>query len=249
MSPVLIDSIRQRMREQTTEQLLDMWVANDRVTWSPEAFEAVKSLLAERGVKELAPQNDPAPMARPHSATDDPTARYWLGWLRPVLWVCVAIGGASLPHAVFQAASLVVAVGQQRIPSYVLWRGRDAVVIWLGNISEQCVLPLMLIVGAVGCLRLKAWGRMVLLTYGFVSVAVGLALVIVRTGSTRYDGWISVGLMTVPLAGMARIVGLPAILWILLRRPEIRNAFVPLAIGRAFEPLAAGTTLSKPTPA
>ena len=100
MSPVLIDSIRQRMREQTTEQLLELWVTNDRVMWSAEAFEAVKSLLAERGVKELPRQNDPAPIATSHSPVRDPVARYWLGWLRPLLWICIVVSTTSLPRIV-----------------------------------------------------------------------------------------------------------------------------------------------------
>src|SRR6187455_232050 len=104
MNPVLIDAIRQRLLEQTTEQLLSLWVTNDRVMWSPEAFEAVKSLLAERGVSELPPQNDPAPLAGKHSPAADPAVEYWLAWLRPVLWIAIVIATVALAQ---QAAGVV----------------------------------------------------------------------------------------------------------------------------------------------
>ena len=96
---MLVDAVRLRMREETTEHLLALWETNDRVMWSPEAFEAIKSLLTERGVRDLPPQHPPAPIADRHRPGVDPAADYWLGWLRPVLRISIAISTLNLISA------------------------------------------------------------------------------------------------------------------------------------------------------
>jgi hypothetical protein len=249
MNPVLVDSIRRRMREQTTEQLLELWVTNDRVMWSPEAFEAVKSLLAERGVKQLPAQNDPAPMAGTHSPAQDPVARYWLGWLRPVLWVCVAMFVASLPRTAMVVWALTVPRGGRSATLADVWRAAGTFEFWVGLIVVELVLPLLLGVGAIGALRLRRWSRIALLTYGVAAVVNGVAAWVLGLWQTRryWDSATSFLTSTESVRSLAQSLILPVILWLLLRRPEIRTLFVPVMSGRAFEPLPAPDAMSNPT--
>jgi hypothetical protein len=247
MNPVLVDSIRRRMREQTTEQLLELWVTNDRVTWSPEAFEAVKSLLAEQGLKELPPQNDPAPVAQTHSPIDDPVARYWLGWLLPVLWICCVVSAASVPRLVGVLWAMLVG-GRRGIVVDDLWRAIGTLSFWLGMIDLG--LPLVLGVGAIGALRLKQWSRPLLLSYAGVTVVNTLAFFVGYLWRLRNAGlqmWLLTGSETLNTT-MKGIV-LPLILWLLLRRPEIRTLFMPAGVGSAFQPLHGGNVVSNPTAA
>jgi hypothetical protein len=240
MNPVLVGSIRQRMREQTTEQLLELWVTNDRAMWSPEAFEAVKSLLAERGVKELPPQNDPAPVATTHQPEDDPVARYWLGWLRPVLWLGCVVSVAGLPRL------LTVVWMPRAISLERAWAEAGWLAVCAGML-DLC-LPVVLGIGAVGALRLKAWSRPLLLTYAGVAAANGVVLSALHLWRLRLYASLDVWLIAGPdsLNALALNLALPVIVWMLLRRPEIRSLFTPVVSGSAFEPLPVDATLPHP---
>lgn len=44
-----IDHVRQRMRVKGTEELLAIWVENDRVAWRPEVFDVIETILRDRG--------------------------------------------------------------------------------------------------------------------------------------------------------------------------------------------------------
>lgn len=45
------DATTQRMQGRTTEDLLEIWVQNDRDSWTSEAFDSIRAALEERGVK------------------------------------------------------------------------------------------------------------------------------------------------------------------------------------------------------
>ena len=44
-----IQSVVSALREYGTEELLGIWIEDDREEWAPEAFEAVRLILVERG--------------------------------------------------------------------------------------------------------------------------------------------------------------------------------------------------------
>jgi|SRR5688572_23486010 len=238
MNPVLIDAIRRRLGEQSTDQLLALWTTNDRVMWSPEAFEAVKVELAGRGVRELPPQNDPAPLARAHSPGLDPATQYWMGWVRPALWVGVAVGVGALPQALALLGALGVVGWRREVLASDWWEGWRAVRLWLDQV-QVIALPLWLLVASVACLRLKSWGRTAMLGYAATAVVLGLIAGVLRLEGPRLDvatRWV----VFIPgvVASLARELALPVVLWALFRRPEIRSLFVPPpTTGRAFEPL------------
>jgi hypothetical protein len=238
MNRVLIDAIRRRLGEQSTDQLLALWTTNDRVMWSPEAFEAVKLELVVRGVRELPPQNDPAPLARAHSPALDPATQYWMGWVRPALWVGVAVGVGALPQALTLLGALGVVGWRREVLASDWWEGRRAVRLWLDQVLVVA-LPLWLLVASVACLRLKSWGRTAMLTYAATAVVLGLIAGVLRLEEPRLGAaarWV----VFIPgvVAALARELALPLVLWALFRRPEVRSLFLPPpTTGRAFEPL------------
>lgn len=50
MSAIRIDEIKTRMEQKSNEELLEVWIKNDREEWSDDAFEAIREVLAERKV-------------------------------------------------------------------------------------------------------------------------------------------------------------------------------------------------------
>jgi hypothetical protein len=50
MNTKLADQIIETMRNKTTEELLEIWLTNDRGQWSDTAFDAVHQTLSERNV-------------------------------------------------------------------------------------------------------------------------------------------------------------------------------------------------------
>ena len=53
------NSIRENMKEKSSEELIEIWKNNDREAWSNSAFEIIKDVLMERHIA-LPPQQPPA---------------------------------------------------------------------------------------------------------------------------------------------------------------------------------------------
>ena len=92
----LLLAIHQRMSAWPDDELLRLWVENDRFQYSAETFEAVRSILAGRGI--TPPQDDPPAMAVRATSrrsldmpADEADARTWVAWIRPLMWVGVAL--------------------------------------------------------------------------------------------------------------------------------------------------------------
>jgi len=68
MNPKMLDEIKSRMNQKTSEELAVIWSKNDRREWSDEAFEAIRLILAERGVS-VAAQNLPPDVEKQQAAT------------------------------------------------------------------------------------------------------------------------------------------------------------------------------------
>jgi hypothetical protein len=58
MNDNLYRQIFNNLNLKETEELVDIWITNDRFEWSDLAFEAVKAILAER-LETVPPQNEP----------------------------------------------------------------------------------------------------------------------------------------------------------------------------------------------
>lgn len=96
MQAQLIEHICEHMRGWETDQLLKMWMENDRDQWSPEAFEAVKVVLAERGVAIPAQARPVIPVpgegfaleyARPLPPTPRERVRRWVKEV--IVWILI----------------------------------------------------------------------------------------------------------------------------------------------------------------
>lgn len=57
MDNKLIDSIKKNLESKTTDELLEIWIENDRVEWSDEAFQAIKQILNKRD--QVLPKQNP----------------------------------------------------------------------------------------------------------------------------------------------------------------------------------------------
>jgi hypothetical protein len=235
MYGALVQSIRLRMREQSTEQLLALWTTNDRVMWSPEAFEAVKAVLAERGHAELPKQNDPAPIASRFNRLS-PEAQYWLGWLRPVVWIAMAPAVLSLTEAPGTLGALVNSISS---PSTAQFTPGELATHLLGDL----IVPVWLIVGGTASLRLKRWGRHMLLLYPLAVLVLEASNLSdryrVETDFESNGVWWTVGFVRTLLLVLLETLTVPAIVIVLLRRAEIRALFMPSATGFSVEPAPA----------
>ncbi len=58
MNRSLRSQIHSRMNLKDTDELINIWQANNRTEWSDEAFNVIKDILKERG-KEIPDQNEP----------------------------------------------------------------------------------------------------------------------------------------------------------------------------------------------
>jgi hypothetical protein len=55
--PNMIDMIRERMREKSTEELRRIYDEHNKAEWSDDAFEAVRQILVERGAINETPRD------------------------------------------------------------------------------------------------------------------------------------------------------------------------------------------------
>ena len=235
MNPNLVRIIRERMQSQTTEQLLDVWVINDRATWSPETFEAVRSILAERGKTDLPPQNDPPPVAERRTLHNDPVAAYWMEWLRPVLMMAIIVAVLG----VVRQGMFVWAVREDFDLSLALYRPMTTVRMLL-----EAALPLWLLVAALGCLKLLPAARVAMIAWACAAIAAATANAVPavwRQLTSEYADTASGGYAVALLQMFAETLVLPIVLLLLVRRPEVRSIFVP-RVGPGFEPALTGPT-------
>lgn len=234
MNPNLLHAVRERMRERSNDELIALWVTNDRAMYSPEAFEAVKSLLAERGVTHLPPQSDPAPVAQ---RGNDPEAVYWMQWLRPVLWIGIVLGSLGLAQQLAGAWEVYDRAGTA---GFRLHSPGDVVV----GVVTTLLLPVWLVVASIGCLRRHPVGRMLLLLWAWTAILVGVVSTGRQIAGRLHMLWWAeeVTYQVTTVAWAAQGLVLPTILVVLLRRPEIRSLFTA-AGAPGFDP-----SLTDPTP-
>ncbi len=119
MASGLLSQIRKRFANKTTEELLAIWMQNDRTQWSDETFAAIHEILAERGAV-VVPQG-PAIQSRPSK----PVWRSVVGLFGRIVFVigCVIFAGVPAtwlyPYPFFNwlwTAFLIIAI-------LVLWLG------------------------------------------------------------------------------------------------------------------------------
>lgn len=231
-NPGLLNVVRQRMAEQSSDELLRIWVENDRFHWSAETFEAVRSVLAERGV-ELPPQNDPPPLAKKRDPLKDidPVTAYWHGWLRPILMIGAFLAAAELPIGLWALWFHVAYFSTLPTPGE-FWSGLASFSVL--SLVATLLRSVCLLIGVVLSLRLRPAGRRFLLVYCFASFAWTVALLRDNFHTALADGTIETWYDQAAM-GELYLYGLayPLILLLFLRRREIKELFQTAAV--AFE--------------
>jgi hypothetical protein len=230
----LTRAIKQRMSSLDDGELLHLWVENDRGQYSDAAFEAVRLILAERGV-ELPTQNEPPPMAARAPAGllaarqrgDPGDAAFWVALLRPLLWVGVLLGASRILGTL---VSLWTMADQVFVGTGLLDTGRqmmlDAGV--YGTVLNLLVAGVLLL-GSLLALRHRPLGYRMLVVYAWIVIVLAAvqmlgAVWMALTSESLLRLW--------NLSHISEIVqaaSYPMILLVFLRRHEIRALFEPAA--------------------
>ena len=247
-STALTQAIRQRMSLLDDTELLRLWVENDRGHYSDEAFEAVRAVLEERGV-ELPAQNDPPPMATrlPPARQSvetvvgrDPSAAYWLRWLRGMLWTGVVLEGIRLVSAVAALAAFLDLFNTSPRPPFAasggtLWQ-------WLASSAAREIAILMFLsawflVATWWAMRLRPRARHALLAYSYGTMLAAALIHGVRFHQAYAD--VPIAWYLAVASEAIRPLAYPFLLLLFLTRPQIKALFEPVIAG--FEVRQAGT--------
>jgi hypothetical protein len=225
----LLRAIHQRMSARPDEELLRLWVENDRFHYSAETFEAVRSILTERGIAPP-PQNDPPPMAEraPEEAApgergnggDDPA---WTAWVRPFLWIGAALGAAKLLTCFATVKQYFDVYERSRF-----YRSDWRIGVMVAEVALSLALACCLLVGVWAALRRRRWARRILSAY----VLAALALTTLRILFTWYAEsqrpyGIPLEMVLQQPESVLQPNVYPLVLLVLLRRPAVRSLLEP----------------------
>jgi len=225
MNRGLLRAIRERMATQPDEELLRLWVENDRAQYSEETFETVRNLLTERGVA-LPPQGtgtspggptllelkSPAAPRSVRPATLAPDALRML--LRVGLVLAAFRAAAGLGHAVLIVHLLRGDQGEPIGLPEILWT----------PLFRSGFLNLLLgtwfFVSAWGAFRHKAWSRDGLVWFSWGAL---LGVGIQTSGTVYYslEDLPAVSMMFGFLSELMHDAVYPIVLLYLIKRPEM----------------------------
>ena len=79
-------AIKSNLAGESTDRLLEIWVTNDRATYSADAFVAVREILADRGTA-IPSQNAPAVAALPAKGAGRVSSGVMLMTLAALVWI------------------------------------------------------------------------------------------------------------------------------------------------------------------
>lgn len=203
----LIEMLRRKLEKKNSEELLQLWIENDRERWSPEAFEAARRVLVERGVPILE-QNPPLVTIRRHGLSPD--TEYWMSWLRPVLYLAIVLNVLS-----FIRGGMRPAIGFT--PQFV------------AELMLDVGVPALMVLSAIGCIKLYASARQAMLVCAWIAIA-SRVLYTLRTFPLYWSAWATLGRLEREIYHIAFLLMLIG----LLTREPIRELFAPKVKG--FEP-------------
>ncbi len=116
------------MRDRKTDELVDIWINNDRGTWRAEAFQAISLVLTERGVPlpTQLPPSGVAPAEARLGVTDGwlllPTVCFVLAPIISVVSLVISVAlfsdVAAAGHGVLYAAEILVSLGLLALTIY-----------------------------------------------------------------------------------------------------------------------------------
>jgi hypothetical protein len=217
------------------DELLRLWAENDRFQYSAETFEAVRSILAGRGIKPP-PQGDPPPFATHAPAhhpagvlADDQHDPAWVTWIRPILWLGVAVGVAKLLSWVATCRQYLEMYDQGRL-SWTDWR----LGMMVGDLALTLSLPCCLLAGVWAALRKRPAARRILFAYVVAALALrGIRLAVTLYAVSRSSYGMTAEYLLQQADNLLEPSVYPLVLLILLRRPEVYS--LPAATPAGFE--------------
>ncbi|MCY2953211.1 MAG: hypothetical protein NTU53_14720 [Planctomycetota bacterium] len=164
MDSKMLARVCEEMRGRRTDQLLGIWVQNDRDIWSAEAFEAVRMVLVERNVR-LPPQNRPARnVPRAQVAVD----AFWMRWLRMLLIGALVVAAADLMSGIayfvldFSTRISLPRPGGEMPLELVDW--------FLGTHGINLGGSLLLVLGTFWCWKRRNAGRQAMIIYAWITL-------------------------------------------------------------------------------
>jgi hypothetical protein len=230
MDSKMLARVREEMRGKRTDQLLGIWVQNDRDIWSAEAFEAVKMVLVERNVS-LPPQNRPARnVPRAQVAVDE----FWMRWLRMLLIGALVIAGADLSSGITNAVYEVIDISRLiTMPG----SGTGTPLEWLHWFIRfhgiSLGVPLLLVLGTFLCWKRKNAGRQTMIVYAWIALglsALNVIMPLYRVAFTRGSfRWEAMG-----IERSVHMAVFPLVILIFMTREPIKEHFG--ATKRGFDP-------------
>jgi hypothetical protein len=231
----LLLAIHQRMSARPDEELLRLWVENDRFQYSAETFEAVRSILAGRGITPP-PQDDPPAMAVRAASrrssdmpADEADAPAWVVWVRPFLWVGVALGVSKLLSWIALCRQYVE-IYQQSWNLMAGWR----VGAILAELTLSLALPCCLLAGVWAALRKRPAARRILFAYVVAALALaGVRFALTLYAASRSSYGMTAGYLLQQAEALLQPNVYPLLLLILLRKPEVYS--LPVRVPAGFE--------------
>jgi hypothetical protein len=244
----LLRAIHERMSARPDDELLRLWVENDRFQYSPETFEAVRSIFAERGITPPAQDEPPAMASRAANAhasetpADEADARAWVLWLRPILWVGVALGLSKLLSWIALFRQYFEIYDQSR--NYLAgWR----VGAIFAEMTLSLALPCCLLVGVWAALRRRAAAGRVLWAYVLAALGLaGLRFLVSLYAEHQSSYGIRLGFVLQQPEAILQSNLYPLVLLVLMRRPQFREWLEPSAPGFALDRVPEQATLPIP---
>jgi hypothetical protein len=237
MDATLLRAVRQRLENQSSDELLKLWVTNDQDHWSAEAFEAARLILTQRGVT-LPPQDEPLKdVPEIKHAVDE----YWLRWMKVILIIGIVIAAADLLVGV---AGVLMSLRDPFDSLTIAWKYglfpfiREVFVAYGIHVG----LPLVLGFGIVQCWRLKISGRVAMLIYAWV--AGGYACLTIAVSLWKFTGRASFWWESGQIDRCIHMMVYPAVILLFMTRPQIKQLFAPAR--RGFEPTFAPIESSGP---
>jgi hypothetical protein len=224
MNRGLLRAIRERMAGQPDEELLRLWVENDRAQYSEETFETVRSLLTERGVALPSQSAGTSPSGPTLLEVKSPAAPRTVrpGTLAPdAMRMLLRVG---LVLAAFRAAT---GLGHAVLIVHLLRRDRGETI----SLPEFLSMPLFrsgflnlllgawFFVSAWGAFRHKAWSRDGLKWFSWGAL---LGVGIQTSGTVYYslEDLPGISMMFGFLSELMHDAVYPIVLLYLIKRPE-----------------------------
>ena len=222
MDSKLLARVCEEMRGRRTDQLLGIWVQNDRDIWSAEAFEAVKMVLVERNVS-LPPQNRPARnVPRAQVAADE----FWMRWLRMLLIGALVVAAADLTsgitHAVYEVIDITMLIS---MPGSASGTPLEWLHWFIRSHGISLGVPLLLVLGTFWCWKRKNAGRQTMIIYAWIALGLSAMYAIMPVSRGAFTRGSHIRWEVDSIARAVHMAVFPLVVLIFMTREPIKEHF------------------------